>query len=517
MMNFGGFAGGFSHGFNNGVSMAKTIRDVIKDRKLQDLREQGMAEAEAQRAKSVQDMVKENGVGEQPDSGPVDTSTPKVEMPEVATATPVRTGTVETQSLPSLPPGVGASSEGSQGEAEATANMKKPAVVQPTPNASQQPQAAAATPQAVAAEGVKVKPNGKFSVNGKSYDTRDQAMAAAEKSAPSSTDLFMKNTVPKLAAQYVVNGDPEKAKAWTDYAESVNGKRAIKDWAAAYSAPDFDTAATRFGKYYTDHIDDGVDYTGHRMLTKADGSQVAVVALKDKATGATTEMELTREKMLAMGGANNPQKLFESEQAKQAAEASQKAKIGEKVFESKLRMGEKGYELDRKDQGEAKKAEYAKDLEHTKGQQKLSEISLNGQYKLDVARLKSTLGEDGADAYKKATSPEERAAIIRSNHKDDTKFQKMTPDEQDSFIQREIEANQKIGKNIRSGSASSENPASPAKTTSPSAPVYARDKTTGQIFELRDGKKIPVGSPAKPAQPGPSGGLPAKSDATGSW
>ena len=52
-MNFGSFAGGFSQGFNNGVSMAKTIRDVIRDRKLQDLREQGMAEAERQRSQTV--------------------------------------------------------------------------------------------------------------------------------------------------------------------------------------------------------------------------------------------------------------------------------------------------------------------------------------------------------------------------------------------------------------------------------------------------------------------------------
>jgi hypothetical protein len=502
--DFGAFAGGLGTGVDRGMKLVDSIDDMQRKVRIQKLREEGMAEAESQRANSVQGMVKESGVASgQPTSGPIETASPAV-----ASSTPVRQAPPSGTPLPPAQPmpGVGASAEGAQGEAEAASVMQAPKVdvVQPTP-------------QVIATTGVAAKPNGKFTVNGKSYDTREQAMAAAEKAAPSAQDFFMKNAVPKIAAEYMVQGDPAKAKAWQDFSESHNGKRAIKDWAAAYSAPDFDTAATRFGKYYTDHIDDGVDYTGHRMLTKADGSQVAVVALKDKATGATTEMELTREKMLAMGGANNPQKLFENEQAKQAAESSQKAKIGEKVFESKLRIGEKAYELDRKDQGEAKKAEYAKDLEHTKGQQKLSEISLNGQYKLDAARLKSTLGEDGADAYKKATSPEERAAIIRSNHKDDTKFQKMTPDEQDSFIQREIEANQKIGKNIRSGSSSSENPTS-AKNPAPAADiVYARDKTTGQVYKLENGKKIPVGVPTKPAQPGPTGGLPAKAGATGAW
>ena len=86
-MNFGAFLGNFGGGFAQGVKTGKTLNEMIKEGKLQDLREQGMAEAEAQRAKSVQDMVKEGGVtGETPTSGPVSTETPKVETPTDAAA-----------------------------------------------------------------------------------------------------------------------------------------------------------------------------------------------------------------------------------------------------------------------------------------------------------------------------------------------------------------------------------------------------------------------------------------------
>ena len=76
-MNFGAFAGGFSGGFNNGVQMGKTMRDILKDRKLQDLREQGMAEAEAQRVRSAQELMTDTGLpSDAPTSGQVDKSTP---------------------------------------------------------------------------------------------------------------------------------------------------------------------------------------------------------------------------------------------------------------------------------------------------------------------------------------------------------------------------------------------------------------------------------------------------------
>ena len=79
--NFGAFAGGLSTGIERGIKLVDSIDEMQKKSRLQKIREEGMAEAEAQRAKSVADMVKEGGMTGQPASGPVDTSTPKVETP----------------------------------------------------------------------------------------------------------------------------------------------------------------------------------------------------------------------------------------------------------------------------------------------------------------------------------------------------------------------------------------------------------------------------------------------------
>ena len=498
-MNFGAFLGNFGGGFAQGVKTGKTLHEMIKEGKLQDLREQGMAEAEAQRAKSVQDMVKEGGVtGEAPTSGPVSTETPKVETPTDAaavsaaspTANPDAAGanTAASSSAPVSPAAVSAAAPTANPD-EAAANTATATQGAAPSVSTQAPAPVQATPQGVAATGVAPtakpaapaeapaapapvqKPNGKFSVNGQSYDTREQAMAAAEKAAPSAHELFMKNAVPKMAAQYVINGEPEKAKAWTDYADSVNGKRAIKDWAAAYTAPDFDTAATKFGKYYTEHINDGVDYTGHKMLTKSDGTQVAVVTLKDKATGKDIEMEMTREKMLALGAANNPQKLFEQEQAKQAA--ADKVKLEAKI------------------KAQQRKEDHAdkRDLESFK------------QDRIDER-------EAGKTTSKKTTDPTERRALIRSDEmKNNPKFARMSPEEQNKAIDAAMET--VYGKDASKG----DKPAAPVIVDKPIAydknlPVKYR-KSDGKAFHVNaKGEYIPIEG-AVPTQPA-AGGLPPK-------
>lgn len=493
-MNFGAFGGGFSQGFSNGVQMGKTLRDVIKEKKMQDLREAGMAEAEAQRSSTVQGMIKENGTtGDKPTSGPVSAETPKVETPQ-----PVNAEAVSAASPTANPDAAGAKTAASSmapvspaavSAASPTANPDEAAAntaASGQSGAAPAPAPVQATPQGVAATGVAPtaapaqaapatptpvqKPNGKFSVNGQSYDTREQALAAAEKAAPTSQELFMKNAVPKLAAQYVVNGEPEKAKAWTDYADSVNGKRAIKDWAAAFTAPDFDTAATKFGRYYTDHINDGVDYTGHKMLTKEDGSQVAVVMLKDKATGKTTEMEMTREKMLALGAANNPQKLFETEQAKQAQAEKMK-------YEAKLKAQQRREDFDEKRKLESEK-----------------------QDRIDER-------EAGKTTNKKTTDPTERRALIRSDEmKNNPKFARMSPEEQTKVIDRAMET--VYGPDANKPAAADK----PAVVIADKPMSYNKDlpvkyrKSDGKAFHVVDGKYVPIEGtvPTKPA----AGGLP---------
>lgn len=61
-MNWGGFADGFSRGFNNGMAIGKNVTDAMKQKKIEDVRAQGIAEAQAAQSKAIADLVKDNGV-----------------------------------------------------------------------------------------------------------------------------------------------------------------------------------------------------------------------------------------------------------------------------------------------------------------------------------------------------------------------------------------------------------------------------------------------------------------------
>ena len=604
-MNFGAFAGGASQGFMNGVRMGKTFQELARERGLQEIRENEMAKANTAHEAAINNLIKDKGMTGQPatdapTSGPVDTSTPKVETPADAQAVSEASPTASPDAAMAkgaasamAPQQVTAPAEAPTANPDAAAaataagNMPKgsqlplagqgklthdglPArqnadgsystevsitVTDPRLNggkptnipslwggkevdentavknalssgkayqafgsideavsaAQSRSQAggagAAPTPQqAAAATGVNGNIPGQagFWVNGQRYDTREQARAAAEKAVPSAHEMFMKNAVPKLAEAYIANGEPEKAKAWTDYADSVNGKRAIKDWAAAYTAPDFDTAATRFGKYYTDHINDGVDYTGHKMKVNADGTQVAVVTLKDKASGKEIEMEMTREKMLAMGSANNPQKLFEQEVAKQAQADKLK-------FEYQLKQQGRRADLQDKKELERYKADVNADRESNKVNSKIdaqvSSLRDAGYSDAEIKKMMPAIV--GAGEHKKTTDPTERRALVASDLlKNDPTFARKSKDEQNKRIDDMMGV-------IYGDQAKAEptKPAAPVIVEKPMAydpklPVKYR-KSDGKAFHVNaKGEYVPIDG-AVPTQPA-EGGLPQK-------
>ena len=531
-MNFGAFLGNFGSGFAQGVKTGKSLSEMIKEGKLQDMREKGLAEASAQREQQINDLIKSKGESQalppQPTSGPVDTATPKVETPADAQAVSEASPTASPDAAMAkgaasamapqqvtAPAGAPTESPDAAGAATAAGNMPKgsqlplapsvstqaPAPVQATPDTKAD---AAPTPQqATAATGVQGNIPGQagFWVNGQRYDTREQARAAAEKAVPTSTEMFMKNAVPKMAEAYIANGEPEKAKAWTDYADSVTGKRAIKDWAAAYTAPDFDTAATRFGKYYTEHINDGVDYTGHKMKVNADGTQVAVVTLKDKASGKTMEMEMTREKMLALGSANNPQKLFEQEVAKQTQADKLK-------FEFQLKQQGRRADMEDKKELERYKADVNSDRESNKVNAKIdaqvSSLRDAGYSDAEIKKMMPAIV--GAGEHKKTTDPAERRALIASDLlKNDPTFARKTKDEQNKRIDDMM--------GVIYGDQKAE-PAPAAKPVIVEKPM-AYDKNLPVKYRKSDGKAFHVNAKGEYVpiegtvpQQGPAGGLP---------
>ena len=494
-MNWGGFAGGFSQGFNNGVNMANTIQQVINDRKISDLQENGMKEAqasvEAERASRI-GAIKEIGVPD-PSEAPKPAAAPMVKTePDAAptAATPVAASATTPAATPS------SITPSSAAPVTPGATVQPTTQATPQADASKTPQASIAQPMpqaTVSAVGVPgAKP--RFSYGGKEYDTREQAVAAAEKDLPNAIDSFIKTSGPKIAQQYIANGQPDKAESYIKWVEDSKSKRAIKDWASAFVAPDFDTAVTRFGKFYTDHIDDGVDYVSHKMLTKENGTQVAVVTLKDKNTNKPIEMELTREKMLMLGAANNPQRLFEMEQAKQVEAEKARYQHALKAEERRQTRADnfelKRYEADRQDRREDQKA-----------RNRIDEIAFGHE-----------MDEVFGSKYKKTTDPKERAALIQSDMmKNDPKFPRMTPEAQRTAI----EARMKILDDVASrynedgtpkgqASQSSAVAATPMKFD-PKYPVKY-EKGTGRPFHFINGKYVPIDGVVPPQ----AGGVPKR-------
>jgi hypothetical protein len=505
--NFGGFAGGFSDGFGSGVRMGKTMRDIIREKKMQETLQNARDEAaaaydasQAGKARSVSEGPSTEGASYKAESGAVVTPVRPAEvvstgLPPIGQESPASAAippSVANQTPAA--PGSGASAEGNAGEAEAKTAMVKP------------------TPQQAASAGIAAPGPAKFTTtDGKAFDTRKDAEAAAGvKNDPMARSMYIQKHMAQKAQDYFLSiGDMEMAEKYGKHAETVAGKQAIKAWADAKSAPDIDTRAQRFGQYYTDHINDGVDYTGHKILTKEDGTQVAVVSLKDKQTGKTSEMELTDQKMVELGDAWNPAAVFKNEQGRAAAAAAQKAKTGEEVLKSNLRMREKAFEQDRIDAREG-----------AKGRQTLSEISLRDQIERQNAGAKVTAEltakTDALKAYgyteeeikplvplflkvgeyKKMTDPAERRAIIGTElMKSDPTYSRATAEEQRARIDKAMAA---IFGEAAPAQPGQPAPATPATSGVPPRPVYVRDKTTGQIFQIQGDKKIPVGPPPKP-------------------
>lgn len=151
--------------------------------------------------------------------------------------------------------------------------------------------------------------------DGKVYGNESQARTAAEKQAPDVMDYFINDAAPKIGQLYLQQGKPEKAQAWDSWVQDQQGRKAIEQWSGAYKSMmtgDFEDAAEKFGEFYNDQIDDSVDYRGQSPIKNENGDITGFkLKLFDKDDNKMRELELTRDQMVALGNAYNPQALFE--------------------------------------------------------------------------------------------------------------------------------------------------------------------------------------------------------------
>lgn len=509
-MNFGAFAGGFSDGFGSGVKMGKTLRDILKENKMQETlaasREEAAAAYDAQNQKasaSVEEAPAQAGQPYKTEGGAVVSpvrpasivstglaplAASPTESPDAAGAATAASSqpppSVSTQT-PAAVPGSGASAEGNAGEAEAMAK--------PTP---QQVAAAAPTPQqSVAAGGVQP---GKFEAGGKQFDTRKQAESAAGvRNDPVARDLFItKQVSQKMQDYFMSTGDMEGAEKYAKYAKSKRGEAVNSAWAKVVTAPDLETA-TKHARDLYEYVDDGVTTTDHKIVTKADGTQVAVVTLKDKTTGKSSEMEMTQDKIMQLAGNANPQKMYEEYRAQQSAAEKMKAERSIKREDRAYTRETELLKQEGSEKREAARLQAQADRDDKRGEQRLNEIE-----------LKSKLDAENQRKYKATTDPIERRALIRSDAmKNDTKFPRMSLPEQNKYIDDAMESIH--GKATKDEPAAKPSAGNVAIETKPmpykeGAPVKY-NKQDGKPYHLIDGKYIPIEGgvvpTAKPALP----------------
>lgn len=529
-MDFGGFGMGFAQGFGNGVQMGNTFNNAMKQYKIDKVREQGMEEAKAARDSSISGMIKDNGIGMgQSQDAPQASAQPGTQTGQTAPDTPeVQTFAVPTppavQSAPLAPPVMSP-----QDAADAAPARPQGLPVAPTVAPAAPPPAPGIVPPAAAAPVASTAPTPdttgatspaavgtippaaaaaqarkRFSVGDASFDTIEEARSHAEKSAPSVQDFFIKKAVPKISEAYLAQGDVEKADAWEKYAKERTTQKNMETWSKAWRAAqtgDLDTAANHVFELYKS-FDDGVTPISKETVKDKDGNVTGFnVKLKVDGTGETRSQFIDRDTLLNMGmGALSPQGMFEQAyKQKQVADAA------------RLSNAQKAADEQRKLQGQVtlqgQKDAASMEREKLKGQQRMEQISVEQGIKdasigkaekaKVTAKVEALRGagydEDtikgmmpalvGAGEHKKTTDPTERRALIFSDlSKNDPKFARATPEEQNA----KVEAAMKV---IYSGGGSDAAPA--AAPGKPTAPTPTAPQARGvPVYDTKTGKTI---------------------------
>lgn len=481
----GFFLGGLLDGAAKGIKIGNAIKGAVNEYQANDLRQKGMEEARQARELEINGAITSNGVAPTAQSN----QAASVSADTAPGVNDAPTTTAQQPAAPSATP-IAVASPAGQVTSTPLADQGQPQPAVPGATLPQQQSVAAANGMPT------------YTVGGKAYTDPAQARAEATKNASSTTDLFIKNTSAKMRDFYVQNGDLETAQKWDKWSEDTKNKAGIKLWAGAYTAAqggDWDTAADKFGKYYTDHINDGVDYVGHKNVMGEDGELVGFAAtLRNKATGKESEMQMTPQSMLKMGAANNPQALFASETAQQTALNAANAKIAEEQTKQKGRV-----ELEGIKSGAAAKLQVSKDqasLDRVVTREQLKGANASDQARQETAGTVQTLKDNGyTDAevkkmipailkigeYKKTTDPSERANLVASElTKSDPSFARLADDKKQEKILSIMKAADGASKAL-SGSAPAATPAPPAATgvvgAAPAGKTLVMDVKTGRM------------------------------------
>lgn len=510
-MNWGGFAGGFSQGIGNGMQIGKAYNDANKEYKLNQVREQGIAEATAARDAEVEKSIKDNGT---PDTKA--TQATQATAPSDATAAPADQTAAPAAPAPQLAANPATAEPQDQ-------NRMIPQELQGSPAAA--PVAPAAAPAASEMPNVEspaargVTGNKRYTVGDKSFDTIEDARAHAQKNKPSVMDFMGKTLVPKMQEAYIAQGDVEKAEAWGKWSKERDSQKYMETWGKAFQAAqagDFDTAADHVAKLHSD-FDDGHTVVSREKIKDANGNVTGIsLTTKDDKTGEKTTQVIDPKKLVELGlGGLSPEKRFElayknktaadAMGAKAAIDAQNDARTANRQEASDIRKDARQEQIDiRRGKREAQNADtqHGYKLEEMATKEDLEAAGVKGkerakvQSKIDILRENGMSPETikeliphmvGGDGYKKSTSPEEARRLLLTERVKDPLFSRKSQAEQNAQIDKDMQTvygAPKPAAPAAPAAAAAAVPASPAAGGIPGA------KPKGTPYMTPDGKIV---------------------------
>jgi hypothetical protein len=507
MSNFswGGFGAGLARGFEIGERMGDSIDRTIKQKKLNDIRTQGIAEANAMREKAINESVRENGIEA---ATPATQATTEAPAPVTAPAQPAPSQPqlaedpmTADQPAPKRPAPIDAALPGSP--------QPGPAPAPDTPA----PTATASLPAAVnpAAQGMSAAKK-RYSAFGREFDDRDQALEHARKNAPTMMDFMGKTMVPKMQEALIAQGDIEKAEAWGKWAKERKNQRTMETWANAYTAAqrgDLEGAADGVFQLYKSY-DDGVTPISKEVVKDKAGNVTGFnVKLRDDATGEERSQFVGQEQLLSMGmSALSPPALFEQawKRANEAAKLGAQARIQAQSDARKAAADRENDERTRTREKEADERRHKNRLAEIKRENELQSgrPGETGRTIRDLQAAGWSEEEIRAHVKKndssvgKAPHPEAVRLRVSERLRGDTltkyddgngkrvTFDKLTKAEQNRIIDEQSD----LGERPTGGTSTTPNP------TAQKAPAGVKDGKywlpDGQGVEVRNGEIIPM-------------------------
>lgn len=266
-MSFGAGLSGFVTGIDRGISIGQKIKGIMDQNKLDNVRAQGLAEAQAMQAAAAP-QVSDNGDMQNLTANPQQSVAPN--QPQQPAPGSVALGMLQQNQAAGLPV--------SAPEQQPVADLSA------TPQASQAPVQQAFESASPMAGGIQLAAPKRFDVSGKQFDDKKAADAYAKSQAPAIEEFYATTLVPRMKEALIGQGKIKEAEAWQTYADDSKSKKAMKTWGEAFQFAqlgDYNQSAQRLMKLHPD-FDDGYELVSSKPTKGPDGADGFTMKLRDE-------------------------------------------------------------------------------------------------------------------------------------------------------------------------------------------------------------------------------------------